>query len=126
MHLFKEKRSRRTGPAPRAWMKFLVSLLFVAGLAFHMVHPDSPFAGTETAAASDIIFTSEQPHDVTFDMSPAVPHCHSHASCAFLPVNASSRLRAPESGNRLPGPSRHLRSKIAQRQFRPPRFPAHT
>lgn len=123
MHLCKEKRFRRTGPAPRAWVKFLLSLLIVTGLIFHMVHAGPSFAGTKTAEASEAI--PEHPDDSTVGVSPAVPHCHLAASCAFLPVELSTLLRAPESGVSLPGPSHHHRSKILQRQFRPPRLPAH-
>lgn len=125
MHLRKKKRFRRIGPAPRTWVKFVLSLLIVAGLTFHMVHADPSFAGTETAEASSVIFVTEQPHDATFGVSPAVPHCHSPASCTFLPVKFSTLFRAPKSGGWIPGPPTYHRSKIVHRQFRPPRLPAH-
>ena len=125
MHIWKEKRFRRTGPAPRTWVKFLLSLLIVAGLTFHMVHADPSFAGTEPAEATSVIFVPEQPHDATFAVSPAVPHCHLAASCAFLTVKNFALFRAPKSGGWIPGPPQYHRSTNIDRQFRPPRLPAH-
>jgi hypothetical protein len=106
-------------------VKFFISLLIVTGLTLHMVHAGPSFAGTETAEASNAVFTPEQPHDATFGVSPAVPHCHPPGSCAFLSVKLSTLLREPASGDLMPGLTHHPRSKIVHRQFRPPRLPAH-
>lgn len=125
MHLWKKKQFRTAGPAPRPWVRFLLSLLVIAGLTFDMLYADPSFAGTDTAEASSVIFVSEQSHEATFDVSSAVPPCHSAASCALLPVKSSTLFRAPESGSSTPGPSRYHRSKVVHRQFRPPRLPAH-
>ena len=125
MHLRKEKRFRRTGSALRFWLKSLFFLLIVAGLTSQMVHAAPSFAGAETAEASNLIFVPEQPHDAMLGVTPAVPHCHSLASCGYLPVKFVALFRMPKSGGWIPSPPRYHISTVSERQFRPPRLPAH-
>lgn len=123
MYHYNRERFRRS--APRAWVMFLLSLLIVAGLSFHMAHADPSAAGTETAVASGVLLVSDPPSDETLGTSPTVSHCHSPASCAFLPVGSSTVFHAPQSGGWIPQPPRYHRSTISDRQFRPPRLPVH-
>lgn len=104
---------------------FLLSLLIIAGLSFHMAHADPSAAGTETAVASGVLLVSDPPSDATLGTSPTVSHCHSPASCAFLPVGSSTVFHAPQSGGWIPQPPGYQRSTISDRQFRPPRLPVH-
>lgn len=126
MHLFcRKQRSGMAVPARRAWAKAIVCLLIVAGLAFHAVQAGPSFAQTGTAEVDAVKLNHQHSHNVTFSGSSAVPHCPSTAPCVFLSVQRTFIFRAPEPGGWIAGPPRYHRSKIAYRQFRPPRLPAH-
>lgn len=126
MHHSREGDASRTASTVRTWLRLLLSLLIVSGLTFHVIHASPSVADEAAPKVIEILKSTGQLEGGAFAASHATPHCHSTASCAFLPPSPAVLLELKlESCEVTPEPSRHLGFSFADRQFRPPRLPAH-